>query len=83
MSFQTTPAATRPTSRANTPALSGSEGLARVAGLPSVASKTAITREQYVNAAKTASDIVRDLNSEVGLIDGVFAATPFGPCLKH
>ena len=74
MSYQSTPAATRPASRANTPPPQGSDGLARVAGLPSVAASTPLTREQYVSTAKATEEITRDVASTERYMDGIFAA---------
>ena len=74
MSYQSTPAATRPASRSNTPVPQGSDGLTRVAGLPSVASSTPLTREQYVSTAKATEDITRDVASTERYMDGIFAA---------
>ena len=74
MSYQSTPTATRPASRANTPPPQGSDGLARVAGLPSVAASTPLTREQYVSTAKSTEEITRDVASTERYMDGIFAA---------
>ena len=74
MSYQSTPAATRPASRSNTPVPQGSDGLARVAGLPSVASSTPLTWEQYVSTAKSTEEVTQDIASTERYMDGIFAA---------